>query len=196
MSLQSRLSVAVAAFATLAALAPGASPAAPAPQRPVEILAAFGQQGCPVSITLARSTGEYLFQDVGLRNPSPNAVTSVTFGVVLRVLGNSTAKPVYFRTLTIPTSMKPGDSRDVGVYAMTWAAVRDSLAQVPGPEIAAEIGVTKVEFANAPPYEYHFEAEGGFRTASSRSVPRREPRVMAALNAVTAERCVRPYAPE
>jgi hypothetical protein len=152
----------------LATVSPAEAKGAEAPRRPIAVRPAV-QQDCPVSSTYLKSTTGYLVEEVGLRNASQNTVTSVTFGLELRVPENRKAKPLLVNTLTIPTNLKPGEVRGLGVYAITWAAINSRMADIAGPEIVARVGVTRVEFADAATWSYDLQSEGGFKPDPSQT---------------------------
>ena len=101
------------ALALVSSIHVGTVDGASAPQgKSIVIRPIFGQEDCPVQLVYAKSSKDYLFEQLGIRNNSPNKVTAITFGVVLRMNDNMQAKPLFIAGRSIPTDLGPGEDRD------------------------------------------------------------------------------------
>lgn len=131
-----------------------APPAVAAPSPPpagVRLHLVTGQPGVPVVIESARSSGEYFFQHLRVRNTGAHAVVAI--GLALNVgAGDAAAEgAVWRRAHLVRVRVAPGEARDLELTAFPVAAVTALTAGVGQPEV--ELGLVAVEWAEGPGWQ-------------------------------------------
>ena len=152
----------------------GSQTAEPVAKPPISLGISTRQGGAPVKIVAAKSTLEYLYEQITLKNASANTVASVSFGVLLYPEGLTNSNPTLVRAPAIRTQIKPGEERTLDAYMLPLAHAYEEMgrvgqdsatAQTPS-KIRAVIGLLHVEFLDASPWDFDPQTQRGFDSSA------------------------------
>jgi hypothetical protein len=156
-------------------------------QKPISLVFATDQQGCPMQIVSTKSTKGYLFEEVKGKNTSQVAITSTTFGVLLHPVDQTQEKPVLLSSAVIPMDLHPGEEKSIQAYVVPGQLAIDKAASLTSSAVLAELGILHLEFADGSSWSFDPEIQGSFQTPSSTTDNSGAP---------TLGSCLAPQAPE
>ncbi len=131
----------------------------------IELLMTHSQVDSPVEIMSAKSTHDFIYESVGIRNSGARRITAVKFGVLVysETSDGSRVEPTLLESGLIRTDIRPGESRTLDVYLSRredFLATPSSFAT----RSIADLGVLEVVFQDAPSWRFDAEAKGTFRS--------------------------------
>ena len=156
-------------------------------QKPISLVFATDQQGCPIQIVSTKSTKGYLFEEVKAKNTSLAVITSATFGVLLHPADKAQEKPVILSSAVISVDLQPGEEKSIQAYAVPGQLAVDKAASLTSSAVLAELGILHLEFADGSSWSFDPEIQGSFQTPSSTPENIGEP---------TLGSCLAPQSPE
>jgi hypothetical protein len=135
--------------------------------RSIGLRMAVKQAGCPLMIQSAKSTTEFLFEEIKLKNVSAKTVVGVTFGIAYHSITTIDKFLLPVQTKSYPTRIGPGDEVTIKASMISAQAAKEELEKKPDGKLEAELGITRVEFDDASQYLYDPEPALNFEISKS-----------------------------
>lgn len=122
------------------------------------------EEGAPVFISKAKSTPEYIFEYVTVKNRSDRSIKSIKFGVAFQIRdANGLRHPAHFWAgPAVPVNLKPGEQQIVHALTMSHNDVKSHIANSPAQARAAQLGVLEVVYADGQKWRFEASKDSGF----------------------------------
>jgi hypothetical protein len=122
---------------------------------------ALDQPGAPLEIDSVKSTEQYLYEEVKVKNLSDRTIISVVFGILLSEVGNNPVKPVLMKSEPIPVTLTPGEGRIVKTRILTPNEASANAGFPSASGIKNELRILSVRFLDGTEWSSEEDPVGG-----------------------------------
>ena len=122
---------------------------------------ALDQPGVPLEIDSVKSTEQYAYEEVKVKNLSDRTTTSVVFGILFSEVGNNPAKPVLLKSQPIPVTLTPGEGRIVKTRILTPNEAAANAGYFSPSGIRSELRILSVRFLDGTEWSSEDDPVGG-----------------------------------